>query len=316
MAASKIVITFTREFVILEHVEIRRKDINDPLSFGVMKETAQPFRSTGSMLIGTPTANVGEATATEFRRAFTIDYGGYGLYDITQNINVVTIQFRAGLPVDWIFYGEVNTGDATMVVTNTVPQTFAWVANFETFSQATEPCNKVKINLETTELATKLYLNGFLYDNSNTSNPAEIEFLRGIPYWFTLENAVGDKLYWGWNGISGSWGYYYDFLAASNLTIAVVQSLVGATVTVNVVNTKNLVLEVSIDGSNWFPITHAFTGQELGTTTLYVRDQFGCIIQKEYIVNDFGTRLPYLQISDANSIGFKESVEWNGTNYI
>jgi hypothetical protein len=99
-------------------------------------------------------------------------------------------------------------------------------------------------------------------------------------------------------------------LAVNNTTVNVSTLLNGGTVTVVVDFATNLDLEYSLNDADWVA-SNVFTGQADGNYTVYIRDQYGCKISKDYIVSAKGTRAPYFFVSKANSIGFMEQVDHN-----
>jgi hypothetical protein len=67
--------------------------------------------------------------------------------------------------------------------------------------------------------------------------------------------------------------------------------------------------EYSLDNSNW-QTSNTFSGLAAGNYTLYVRDQFGCSISKNFVVDEFGIETPYFYISKSNSIRFANRINF------
>ena len=318
MALSKIVLTWTGEPLHDDVVGFDRRIIGGggEKSEDIIFRDPDPRWSQYSCPTRLQIGPAGEQSMLSWLNWFNNDYN-IGIYDITiLASNQCQIQFKTGLASSWEFYNFNDTsGFVSALITNEVLPTFsyvdAWPYGVE--APATDICNDVKITLETDVLATEIYLNGVLYDGANTLNPAEIEFPRATTFYIELRNAGGDKLYYPIDQLTNFrlYNQYYDLLSAVNLSVKVTTSVLGATVTVNSTNVNNLVLEYSLNDADW-TTNNIFTGQADGIgKTMYVRDQFGCKVNFLYDVTAFGTREPYLFISEALSVLFKESVEWD-----
>lgn len=312
MANSKIVITFNSDLDIGTVISWKRNLIGDANKI-LQEETFVTIRTANYQVpVNTPQATPGVQTAIDFMHYFNIDYNGSGLYTISRNLNIVTLELVNNL---WELSEWATTWPSAVgVITNYVAPSFSFIAEpYATFLPATDVCNNIKVELETNELATKITLNGVVIDSNNILNPVPIEFPRGVNYQIILENAAGDKLYYP--GITYDLygnpvfiGDKFDFLAEGNISLEIIKSLVGATLVVSVINIRNLTLEYSLDNINW-QSSNTFTGQPLGAGIMYVRDQFGCVKSISYTVNELGTREPFLKISRANAFSFKEQVD-------
>ncbi|WP_177764027.1 hypothetical protein [Flavobacterium sp. I3-2] len=88
--------------------------------------------------------------------------------------------------------------------------------------------------------------------------------------------------------------------------ISVFNSPFGATATATTQNFSGLTLQFSLDNINWQD-SNVFSGLDVGSYTLYIKDQLGCLKSKTFTVleNSFGTK-PYVFISKENSFRFKE----------
>jgi len=301
MANSKIIITFNSEAV-----------AGDYISFDTVKyytlvpitrtETFQTTRTT-NYIVPLPTTYyvpVGTASCSFYKTFFGIDYNGYNLYTITNLGNTITIEANK----DYFFFDNFQTNNANIIsnIYNLTPSTFQFIGD-GTYSEATKECSNVDITLQTTELATKIYINNILTTETNTNNPITFPFIRGIINYVVLENALGDTLDYTVPRI--------DYLTSENITIDINNYLNGATLSISVTNKIGLTLEYSLDNVNW-QTSNIFTGQASGTKYLYVRDQYGCVKSKEYTVTSLGTREGYTYISNANSINFIKSEIWDG----
>ena len=114
---SQLLITFTNDWINGDILKIRTFLDNAPYQGGTW--TWASSRSTGfEVTTGTPTANVGERAAIQFKTAFDLDYPS-GYTTSVQNVNQVLIKsteeneiFTSG------FYGPSNTGRITSTVSN------------------------------------------------------------------------------------------------------------------------------------------------------------------------------------------------------
>ena len=295
--ASKIEITFLDGIAIDDYLSFRIFKFVTPTFGQTQQETFKALRSTnGQVTLDTN----GIKNATNFVTSFNIDYNGFALYFITRISNVVTIEFTSD---EWNFdTWQTNSAFISSNLVPIVPTTFSFVEKILQNASA-DFCNKVGSSIETDELATIITLNGVVLTTTNINNPYLYDIDRGIVNTFILENATGDLL----NYVIPS----IDYLTSDNISINIIQSLSGATLTVTVINAIGLTLEYSLDNVNW-QTSNIFTGQEEGTRFLYVRDNYGCIKSKGYTVTALGTRTAFHKISKANSINFSLSEIWNG----
>jgi len=299
--ASKIVLTFSGDPVNNETISFYRYLLDTPTTKSQVLETFLDVGRVSSFTVpkvittDPPYSIPGSYSAQLYQTYFRIDHNGYNLYTVTYTAaNVVTIEFNNDL---WAIDTVVLPSTVTAVVTNLTVQTFQLVGS-ATFSQATKECRTVNVSIETTELTTKVWVNNYYSGFPNTTNPAVFPVTRGIDNVIKLENATGDVITYIDN-------IYFDYLTTENITVDVIQYLTGATLNISVIDIIGLTLEYSLDNINW-QTSNVFTGQEEGTKFLYVRDQFGCVKSKEYIINALGTRDPFLRISKANSINFSK----------
>jgi len=107
----------------------------------------------------------------------------------------------------------------------------------------------------------------------------------------------------------------YDKLLLDNLTVNVSIGLSSATVQLTVLNVELLDLEYSFDNLTW-QTSNIFPSQIAGNYTIYIKDQFGCLISKAFIIDEQGTREPYFFMSNSSAIPFVEQVDTDEcTNY-
>lgn len=80
-------------------------------------------------------------------------------------------------------------------------------------------------------------------------------------------------------------------------------------------STFGLNLQYSLDGENWQNYPY-FNNLLNGDYTLWLKDQFDCIIYIDFTVSQSYVNSPYIHISKSNSIRFKQLIDWgNCSNY-
>jgi hypothetical protein len=245
------------------------------------------------------------ATTQGFANAFSLDYGGGTLFEVTRVDNVVTIKsFNPAIS----FNTPTTNGDADFVITNfsgDIPE-----LEFE-FSEADEnPCQNVKVTISSTVLINSVSSPFTL--SSNTNNPIVFDWPRRDTINFVgLVNTFG--------------GVYLNFETPSSLNnqgqVTVIQSTSGGTINISVLNATNLTgIEYSLDGEVWQE-SNVFSGLENGTYTVYIRDGYGCqkIVQENVIVQEPGETVltnPFFSISKSNSIRFANRITFgDSSNY-
>jgi hypothetical protein len=249
--------------------------------------------------------------STNYKNAFNLDYNAANLFTIittngpiNSGIGIVVIQANYANAVFELIH---NYAPVNVVIENEVT-TPDLLINSINFTQASAgPDSNVKLNVTTSELAKKIIAP--IVVNGNTNNPFSFDYLRGQTFSVTVENASGKQ---ATQLITSP-----SLLSAANNAIAVNNSPNGATVTVNeIVPTIGLVLEYSLDNSTW-QNSNVFQGLEIGTFTLYVRDQLGASVSKEFSVDEFGIYTPYCPLpSKSNSIRFANRISWgDAANY-
>ena len=248
--------------------------------------------------------------SSNYKNAFNLDYNAANLFTITttngpinSGIGIVVIQANYANAVFELIH---NYAPVNVVIENEVT-TPDLLINSINFTQASAgPDSNVKLNVTTSELATKIIAPIVL--NGNTNNPFSFDYLRGQTFSVTVENASGKQATQSVTSPS--------LLSAANISIIVNNSPNGATVTVNEITpTTGLILQYSLENSTW-QTSNVFPGLDIGTFTLYVRDQLGASVSKEFSVDEFGIYTPYSYISKSNSIRFANRITWgDAANY-
>jgi hypothetical protein len=300
MAYSKIVLTFTDNGADGDRIEFYRYNLGNPASNGqIWEEWYTEGRLSNFMMpiTGNLLFPPGVMQAIRFQLYFQSDWGTY--FTVTRISNVVTLTLRVN---EWGINNVVNTVTGmTYVVTNQAAPTFFLTSAIETPEIGNE-CNRTELTVIATDNIVKYWVNRTPYTvTPNTT--IVIQLVRGIRHTIEIEDAFGKRIYLG--------VYEQDTLTAEQITVGVSQYLTGATLTVYVADADSLTLEYSIDNILWWG-TNVFTGQiDVIDATMWVRDQWGCVKSVFYTIDEFGTRAPFLYISDTNSVSFKEQVDVN-----
>lgn len=229
--------------------------------------------------------------ATNFANSMSLDYSN--IVDVARSNADVTLTMKSdAYSFTWLLTDIVSV-DFEIVEATTSPIKVIQ----EVVSEAVvEPCSYLNLLVETDVLAVRYYSYGTWKDN--TENPFNTSLYRGTRSTVTVENADGSTAV-----LNNGQPFDYDKLSVDNIGINVSVNITGATVTVEATNVIGLELEYSLDGSNWTS-SNVFTGQPEGAGLMWVRDQFGCEVAKDYVVTALGTRSPFLYISEANSLNF------------
>ena len=318
MANSKIVLTFNSDLDINQQIGFKIGNFGSP-SFVDQKYVWKTTRAGyGQVTKGVPTSNIGERSAINFMQAFNLDWNYGGTYfNVSRILNVVTIQanypnimFSSFFSIDDLnAIPTVSNTDVTAVITNNSAALFE--VESITYTEAdTLPCQNVKINIETSVLATKI-LSPVIVD-PNTENPFSIEILRGSnPITLTIEDVDGN--------IVNQLIEVPKILSPNNFQLQINNYPNGATVVINnglVPNRFNLLdLEYSLDNITW-QTSNVFSGLIAGNYTVYIKDQLGCSTSIDFTVTEFGIYEPYFNISKANSLRFANRVDFgDSANY-
>ncbi|WP_339889853.1 hypothetical protein [uncultured Flavobacterium sp.] len=307
MALSDITVTFGRDLAFGEIVSFKQ---NHPMQLGeslISEKFTDTRTNFGEVPIGVPTSTIGERSAINYAQYLNLDYYGffganppYGVFRVG---NTVTIR----LDLLWSFNvsGITLPSDVTVAIFNYGGPAFN--ISSQSFSQAdTLPCQNIKLNIQTSVLATKI-LSPFAID-PNTNNPFSIDVLRGSnPITLTLKDANDNNII--------ELIDVPEILSPNNFQVQINNSPNGATVIVNNTNFSSLVFQYSLDNITW-QSSNTFSGQIAGNYTVYIKDEYGCSISIDYIITVFGITEPYFYISKANSLRFANRVDFgDAANY-
>lgn len=247
----------------------------------------------------------------KWQKYFNIDFNL--LSEFTVVVSGYVVEITSNSP-NYIFTNFINTSDATAVISN-ITQLSAFNVTNEVIGQATENCDNIDIDLTSNINIAKYILN----NNEVALNSTQLSLVypRGVDFKIQLIDDDDRIIYYPGqttynplltifelNRISNV-VIKYDLLLAENITPNVNVSITGATVQIVVLNVENLVLEYSLDATN-YQTSNLFPGQADGDYTAYVKDQFNCLKQKDFTVNGIGTNEPFKSISKVNPFNFIE----------
>jgi len=238
--------------------------------------------------------------------AFSTDYNTSGDFTVTKNAIASTISIE--YPISgWFTLGAFNdtSGVINAVIEDTPDPTLINIDDVS-FSEATDPCNDVQLDITTDVLAVKYRINGGA-DVVNAINPFNFDYIRGAYINLEVENAEGNT--------SSQNIQLPQSLVAANIDVGILNSPSGATLTITVNNSTGLDLTYSLDDIT-YQSSNVFSGILEGDYTIYVKDQLGCSAQKDFSVPSFEDggvtqKTAYADLpSKSNSIRFAKYVDW------
>lgn len=315
MANSKIIITFSQDLPLNAQLGITIGYNTNPPTFvdlpiDYLFNWVDIRGNTNEVTIGLPTGTPGERSAINFVEAFNADLFGFV---VTRNINVVTIEFvtigsigrryTVAYFISPITTSIPNHPSIGISIFNATMDNFT-ITN-STFNTAVVPCTHAKLNITTNVLATKIL--SPIVVNPNSNNPFSFEVLRGVDFELKLENANGtiiSQIY-----VSPS------ILNPLNFNVLVNNGPTSASVIIENSNNVGLTFQYSLNNIN-FQTSNIFSSVLPGYYIVYVKDNLGCQIQKTFIVDEFGIKVPNFYISKSNSIRFANRITFGDSeNY-
>lgn len=317
MTYSEFTLTFNSDLDIGDEIVIRAGSTDLGIITAYRQKWVALRSSSSQVTQGVPTSNPGERSAINFIAAFNLDYNPGSFFQVTRVVNVVTMKLIFN---PWDFY-QPTTPDpllpsgpypalpdgVELVITNYTGETIT--IDSLTFSEATEnsTCTHYKVNVETNILAVEIqYPNLFADFIINEDNPFSFELPRGQQFSLVCKAEDGQFVV-----VTKQSFEVPQLLTTTNFNLTVNNSIYGSTLIVNNnVYTSVNNYEFSLDNETW-QVSNVFNGLVEGSYTLYIRDQFGCLIEIDFEAGENASRKPYFFISKANSIPFKESVDWN-----
>lgn len=314
----KIEITFTRDAVAGEYVEFER--VNNDTAQAILTRVTfvdGPRYSAKELPINAPTAIPGESEAIEFERFFNIDFNQAGIMNVSRDEEVITVEIAEG----WDFQNYDSDVGATEVITpESGPDLVLVSADLQI--HPTDPCDFVDIDIETSPQADEYLLGQLAPDPVPiTTNPFTVSIPRVLASRLVVRKDGYDSfINVGLDDPSfGFDKFYFNKIFQENIFIDIVPNqFEGATVTITVDYLTQLFPQPNVNALQYsldnvvFTSSNVFTGQANGNYTVYIKDSWGCTVQKDYVVTGSGQRDPYFFISDANSVTFSKDEVWDG----
>lgn len=243
-----------------------------------------------------------DTQASFYNDAVELDHNSTNLYTIVLVGSVVTITSNLD---GVVFVEDTNTapGEIDVVITNEAA-TPVLTIDTVAFSEAdTDPCNNIKVTVTTSELATKV-TSPVLID-PNVANPYSFDFIRAVTISNECETAT-------LNAIQST--QLPAILSVGSTTLTLFNTPTGANLTVTHTDTFGLTLTYSLDDIDFSNTTGVFNGLTPGNYIVYVKDTFGCKIQKDFVVSiftpDISVTVPFFERSKSMSIRMKRDITW------
>jgi len=272
--------------------------------FTVTEEFTGIRTKSGEVNVAEETANPGEASAIEFVKAFNADYNLSKLFVVERAVNVVTIK-----STDYDVFFDIESFEAPVDVSATFedrgPAPFAIISI--TFAEhASDKCGKVMANVLCNYPPGILLLPVTIPNPGN--NPMIFELPRTGATTVFILSREGDIIQQQ-RVVPGT------FTAAS-IQITSNPNGSSSTVTINMNAGAGLNFEYSLNDTDW-QTANVFPGLVVGNYTIYVRDQYGCKRQRNFVVNAVGgIRSPYIHVPKSNSIRYANRITWgDAANY-
>lgn len=242
-------------------------------------------------------------SATRYGDAITLDFNSTSQYTISVASNVVTIEATID---DEIFAESDNntSGRITSVITNLIAVPPFAITDVSYLDATVNPvCSHIKVQVTTNELAVKV--TSPVTIDPNVINPFFFEWVRGDNIDITCEDGAAEE---DTENVT-----LPQTLSVSNLTVDILNSPSGATVTITVTNVEGLTLQYSLDDIT-YQDENIYFGLAADDYTIFVQDDFGCTINDDFTVDEFTpdvtTTEAFFFISKAMSIRFKREVTW------
>lgn len=313
MTYSEIILTFDVDLIADRHIGFTASRTSPVYSLMTDHRWVDTRTGPGQVPIGTPTGTPGERSAIWWTKAFNIDHNwNQLLFETIIVSNVVHIRSKTQ-GVDFsAFFSNDDYQDGTPVpnsevteVINNYSGSFLSITNLSYNVATTNPiCTHYKISI-TTNILIDSATGTFPVAAGNTNNPIVFELPRRQGFSMVLVSGDGQAV-----SINSPNSVVPGSLVNSDLQIKILNvPSAGATVTALFLNSSNLVLDYSLtnDGFDW-QSSNVFPGIVDGSYTMYVRDQFLCIVTQDFTVNENNIFEPYLEISGALSIRYKDRV--------
>lgn len=270
-------------------------------SVNLVEQFRNNRNASGQCKIGTD-AN---ATAQNYVQAFIADYNATGLYTVTY-IGGGVVKIIASGNSQFTETNNSTAGAVTVTISNGDPVVDIAITSVTLSEASTDPCNKIKITVNTNVTAS-----GITSPISQSVNTNPFVFDHARSNLSTLQTAIIMTL----DGKSDSEYIKIPKLLASFFNISTLDTPSGSSASVDFVDNASeqafslYNLEYSLDNTNW-QTSKLFTGLTVDTYTAYIRDNLGCSISIDFEISAFTPNIidydAYFDISNVNSIRFKK----------
>ena len=264
------------------------------------------FSRTRNGTVEYPSPYANDTIAENYSNAWNLDYRTYSgvtQFLSTYSNNVATITLFNG---DWQFDSltgtAIDNGSVTFVISNDAPSV-AKTVTINSYSKSFgNECTKCVSELLCTGGSGlyNIYVNNVLQSTSRTS-PVDATIDRSISNAIRVTDSLNSI-------IGGVTSFANRKVEESDITTSVLNSSTGSTINVTVLFISSSVspYTYSIDGTN-YQSSNIFTGQALGTYTIYVKDNFDCVSSKDIIIDGTtNVTQTVFDISNINALRFAE----------
>jgi len=295
MAKSKIVITFNSITSVGEYLSFTSN-----LSPIEIKETFATLR-TGPYLAGIAPHVWG--SAYDYYFALGLDYNSSGLYNFSIVSNVVTIE--ANQPnVVFNVAPDFLAPSVSYVITNSVEALPITFVSIDQVAHAANVCDYIEMIVATNVLAVSVDTGTGYY--ANLDNPFTVVWPRGSTGSITVMDSMLNESSVNFKTPA--------FLTEVNTFVNINSNPNGADAIITMYDDYALSLEYSLDNVTW-QTSNTFPSLGTGSYTVYIKDQFGCNISKDFTITIFQPIVnivdAFSYISPAMSIRYKKDEAWD-----
>lgn len=240
-------------------------------------------------------------TQANYWLAFDTDYNGSDAFIVSKvgNDTIVIESTINGIQ----FYDLTPSHPSAQMTADNVPIEDNYTLDSVVLSAAAS-CDKINVTINTSEVTTLCLFNGTTVPSNSAS--FSYEWNRGEEILIRCSNAAGDKVTTN--------QLLPEELKVATMSIAVTNTPTGATATISITNNSENTLEYSLDDTIWYS-SNLFTGLATNSYTAYVKDQYGCKVQKNFEVTVFGGNVsdltPEVTVSKSNSFRWKKDEVWD-----
>jgi len=307
--AGKITLTFNQEAVSGNTIVV---NIDDGTVINALSERFAPTRWESGIADLPLNNNSKEKMRRSLCPAFSMDnvlLGGLANITATSSGNIVTINMNEpSWQFDSVTGGMVTQGKVSYVIENE-PVRLDDDFKITGFKAGANPCTDAILEATNNDqsLFYHIYKDDILYDEYKNP-PFEVECKRGIPFILKIRDNYDDS---------------FEIIVrpprkiiANDITANFRNLQSGTTINIDVkyISDSILPLEYSLNGNN-YQSGNTFTGIAEGEYTIYVKDDFGCVSEKEITVFEYSNLNETVSsISEINALRFAK-VEYGKKNH-